>query len=72
MLACYIVKLPSISKRGSRTIDLVKVKAFYDEFKPDRIGVMDAVGRIVLNKLDLKADAEFGIGRSVAIPLQEV
>ena len=62
-----IVKLPSIRKGGSRAVDLVKLKAFYDEFKPDRVGVMGAVGRAVLNKLGLKADIEFGISSSAAI-----
>jgi putative transcriptional regulator len=62
-----IVKLPSIRKGGSRAVDLGKVQAFYDEFKPDRVGVMGAVGRAVLNKLGLKADIEFGISRSAAI-----
>ena len=62
-----IVKLPSIRKGGSRAVDLVKLKVFYEEFKPDRIGVMGAVGRAVLNKLELKADIEFGISRSAAI-----
>ena len=62
-----IIKLPSIRKGGSRTADLAKIQAFYDEFKPDRIGVMGAVGRAVLNKLGLKADIEFGISRSAAI-----
>lgn len=62
-----IVKLPSIRKGGSRAVDLGKVKDFYDEFKPDRIGVMGAVGRAVLNKLGLKADIEFGISRAAAI-----
>jgi putative transcriptional regulator len=62
-----IVKLPSIRKGGSRAADLAKVKAFYNEFKPDRVGVMGAVGRAVLNKLALKVDIEFGISRSAAI-----
>jgi putative transcriptional regulator len=62
-----IVKLPSIRKGGSRAADLAKVRVFYDEFKPDRIGVMGAVGRAVLNKLELEADIEFGISRSAAI-----
>ena len=62
-----IVKLPSIRKGGSRMVDLDKVKAYYDEFKPDRVGVMGAVGRAVLNKLGLEADIEFGISRSAAI-----
>ena len=62
-----IVKLPSIGKGGSRSVDLQKVKTLIDEFKPDRIGVMGAVGRAVLNKLGLKADIEFGISRSTAI-----
>ena len=43
-----IVKLPSIRKGGSRTTDLAKVRAFYDDFQPDRVGVMGAVGRAVL------------------------
>ena len=62
-----IVKLPSIRKGGSRAVDLVKLRSFYDEFKPDRVGVMGAVGRAVLNKLGLKADIEFGISHSAAI-----
>lgn len=62
-----IVKLPSIRKGGSKAVDLVKVKAFYEEFKPDRVGVMGAVGRAVLGKLGLKADIEFGISRAAAI-----
>jgi putative transcriptional regulator len=62
-----IVRLPSISKGGSRAVDMKKVKMFYDEFKPDRVGVMGAVGRAVLNKLGLKADIEFGISRATAI-----
>jgi putative transcriptional regulator len=62
-----IVKLPSIRKGGSRAADLTKIRSFYDEFKPDRVGVMGAVGRAVLNKLELKADFEFGISHSAAV-----
>ncbi len=62
-----IVKLPSIRKGGSRAVDLTKVRAYYEEFKPDRIGVMGAVGRAVLNKVGLKADLEFGITNAAAI-----
>jgi len=62
-----IVKLPSIRKGGSHSTDIAKVNIFIDEFKPDRIGVMGAVGRAVLAKLDKRADIEFGISRSVAI-----
>ncbi|MCX8150716.1 MAG: winged helix-turn-helix transcriptional regulator [Candidatus Bathyarchaeota archaeon] len=62
-----IVTLPSIRRGGSRVVDLVKVRAFYNEFKPDRVGVMGAVGRAVLTKLGLKANIEFGVGRSAAI-----
>lgn len=62
-----IVKLPSIRKGGSQATDMAKVKAIYDEFKPDRIGVMGAVGRAVLSKLGQQADIEFGISRSAAI-----
>jgi putative transcriptional regulator len=62
-----IVKLPSIRRGGSSAADMTKVQTYYDEFKPDRIGVMGAVGRAVLNKLGHKADIEFGISRSAAI-----
>jgi putative transcriptional regulator len=62
-----IVKLPRIRKGGSRAVDLSKIKAYYNEFKPDRIGVMGAVGRAVLNKLGLKADFEFGISHAAAV-----
>ncbi len=62
-----IVKLPSIRKGGSRAADITKIKAYYEEFKPDRIGVMGAVGRAVLNKLKLEADFEFGISNASAI-----
>jgi putative transcriptional regulator len=62
-----IVKLPSIKEGGSRAVDIAKVKKLYDEFEPDRIGVMGSVGRAVLNKLKLKADIEFGISSAVAL-----
>jgi putative transcriptional regulator len=62
-----IVKLPSIRKGGSKAADLPKIRAYIDEFKPDRIGVMGAVGRAVLAKVGCEADIEFGIGRSAAI-----
>ncbi|MGD6932662.1 MAG: MarR family transcriptional regulator [Candidatus Bathyarchaeia archaeon] len=62
-----IVKLPSIRKGGSRTADIAKIKGYIEEFKPDRIGVMGAVGRAVVNKLGLKADLEFGISHSAAV-----
>jgi len=62
-----IVKLPSIRKGGSRAADLKKIQGFIDEFKPDRIGVMGAVGRAVLKKLGLEADIEFGISHAAAI-----
>jgi len=62
-----IIKLPSIRKGGSRNVDLNKIRRFHKEFKPDRIGVMGAVGRAVLNKINLKPDLEFGISRAAAI-----
>ncbi len=62
-----IIKLPSIRKGGSRTADLDKIRTYINEFKPDRIGVMGAVGRAVVNKLGLKADLEFGISHSAAV-----
>ena len=65
-----IVRLPSIKEGGSRAVDLALVRRFYDEFHPDRVGVMGVVGRAVLNKLKLKADLEFGITRATAFAAQ--
>jgi putative transcriptional regulator len=62
-----MVRLPSITEGGSRAVDLVKVKRFYGEFHPDRIGVIGVVGRAVLNKLGLRADLDFGITRATAL-----
>jgi putative transcriptional regulator len=62
-----IVKLPSTRQGGSRTVDIDKVRTFYEQFQPDRVGVMGAVGRSILNKLGLKADVEFGISRAAAL-----
>jgi putative transcriptional regulator len=62
-----IAKLPSIGKGGSRATDLEKVKLYIEEFKPDRIGVMGAVGRAVLAKLGYKPDIEFGLSHSAAV-----
>ena len=62
-----MVRLPSTSDGGSRAVDLAKVRWFYEEFQPDRIGVVGVVGRAVLNKLGLKADLDFGITRATAL-----
>jgi putative transcriptional regulator len=62
-----MVRLPSIREGGSRAVDLAKVRRFYEEFHPDRVGVVGVVGRAVLNKLGLKADLDFGITRATAL-----
>ena len=62
-----MVKLPSIKEGGSRAVDLAKVQRLYEEFHPDRVGVLGVVGRAVLNKIGLKADFDFGITRATAL-----
>jgi putative transcriptional regulator len=62
-----MVRLPSIREGGSRAVDLAKVRRFYGEFHPDRVGVVGVVGRAVLNKLGLQADLDFGITRATAL-----
>ncbi|MCS7095776.1 MAG: winged helix-turn-helix transcriptional regulator [Nitrososphaerota archaeon] len=62
-----VIKLPSINDGGSRAVNIEMIKELYNEFKPHRIGVMGTVGRAVLNKLELKADIEFGISRATAL-----
>ncbi|MCW3998670.1 MAG: winged helix-turn-helix transcriptional regulator [Candidatus Bathyarchaeota archaeon] len=62
-----IVKLPSIRKGGSKAADIEKIRAYYEEFKPDRVGVMGAVARVVAGKLGVRVDFEFGISHSSAV-----
>jgi putative transcriptional regulator len=62
-----IVRLPSIREGGSRTVGLENVRRLYEEFKPDRVGVIGVVGRAVLKKLGLKADIDFGTTRATAL-----
>ncbi len=62
-----IVRLPSINEGGSKAVDIAKVRKLYEEFKPHRVGVMGTVGRAVLNRLEVKADIEFGISRASAL-----
>jgi len=62
-----MVRLPSIIEGGSRAVDLARIRRFYEEFCPDRVGVIGVVGRAVLNKLGLKADLDFGITRATAL-----
>jgi putative transcriptional regulator len=62
-----MIRLPSITEGGSRAVDLAKVRRHYEEFQPDRIGVIGVVGRAVLNKMGLKADLDFGITRATAL-----
>ena len=62
-----IVKLPSIRRGGSRAVDIERVRVFFNEFGPDRVGVMGAVARAVSNKLGCRVDFEFGISHSSAV-----
>jgi putative transcriptional regulator len=62
-----MVRLPSMREGGSRMVDLGMVRRVYEEFKPDRIGVIGVVGRAVLNKLRLRADFDFGTTRATAL-----
>jgi putative transcriptional regulator len=62
-----MVRLPSIREGGSRAVDLAKVRRFYEDFHPDRVGVVGVVGRAVLNKLGLRVDLDFGITRATAL-----
>jgi putative transcriptional regulator len=62
-----MVKLPSIKEGGSRAVNLAKVRRLYEEFRPNRVGVIGVVGRAVLNKLGLQADFDFGITRASAL-----
>ncbi len=62
-----IIRLPSMREGGSRAVDIGKVKRLFEEFKPNRIGVIGVVGRAVLNKVGLKADFDFGTTRATAL-----
>jgi putative transcriptional regulator len=62
-----IIKLPSIRKGGSRAVDMDVIKTLYEDFKPERVGVMGAVARAVVTKLGIKVDFEFGISHSAVV-----
>jgi putative transcriptional regulator len=62
-----VVTIPSINQGGSRKVDLVKVRKIHAKFKPQKIGVMGTVARVVANKLNFGVDFEFGVSRSAAM-----
>ena len=62
-----VITVPGINQGGSRGVDLAKVRKIHFKFKPQRIGVMGTVARVVANKLKFRIDLEFGVTRSAAM-----
>ena len=54
-----IVELPSIRDGGTQGIQEEEIKKIYSNFDPDKIGALDIVGRVLLNKLGITCDFEF-------------
>lgn len=62
-----LLRLPTTSEGGSRAVDTARVKSLIESFRPERVGVIGAVGRAVLNKVGREADLEFGVARAAAV-----
>jgi predicted transcriptional regulator len=60
-------KLPSIRKGGLGQWDMDVIKTLYEDFKPERVGVMGAGGSCCSNKTWDKMDFEFGISHSAVV-----
>lgn len=54
-----IVELPSIRDGGTHGVQEEEIKTIYSNFNPDKIGALDIVGRVLLNKLGIACDFEF-------------
>ena len=55
----FLLMLPPATKGGSRGVDIKKLVDFLDGIKADRIGTMDAIGKVVMEKAGIKPDFEF-------------
>jgi len=62
-----VITVPGINQGGSRRVDLAKVRKIHVKSKPQRIGVIGTVARVVANKLKFRIDLEFGVTRSAAM-----
>lgn len=55
-----ILKLPSIREGGTRAVKLARLKKICDKIKPEKVGTIGIVGKLVAKKLGLTIDFEFG------------
>jgi len=55
----YFFSLPSITKGGSKLANIDKLKNELEKNKIDRLGVLDIVGKVALDKIGMKCDIEF-------------
>ena len=61
----YIVELPSIRDGGTHNVQEEEVKKVYSSYNPDKIGALDIVGRVLLNKIGIVCNFEFSPVTSV-------
>lgn len=55
----FLFSLPSANKGGAKKIDTKKLREKIEEIKADRIGIMDVIGKVAIEKAGLKYDIEF-------------
>lgn len=55
----FLFSLPSITKGGSKKVNLEKLRKKLEEVKVDKTGITDIVGKIALEKLKKNYDFEF-------------
>lgn len=55
----FLISLPSITRGGSKKVNLEKLSKKLEEIRVDKTGITDIVGKITLKKLKRKYDFEF-------------
>ncbi len=59
-----IIRVPGIVEGGSRSVEIKKVREILDNNKNWRIGAMGTSAKVLLGKMDIRADFEFDVVQS--------
>jgi len=55
----YLLMLPPATRGGSKKINVKEMRKFVEGLMADKIGVMDTIGRVAMEKAGLRIDFEF-------------